>query len=299
MSEEKKSVYDTLRNVNVDEKIKKLEGLNYLPWANAWDEVLQKFPDATYEVCFFDGNFYKYDAATGYMVMTNMTIGGITRSMWLPVLNGAKKPMKSEPYTYVVTVWKDGKKVQISKSVESATMFDINKTLMRCLVKNAAMFGLGLYIYEKEENWEDPNGDQTPEPPKPVEKTDIKPAIKPVKAPASTQTKPSATPSTVDVKKETSPEPQKAVVTAPNAVVDTNAPIKKVIAASESKTDNKVSAKAVLTESHPNYIKVVAYANANKKFGIDKIVEALSTKYTITDTIKEKLLQIINTETNE
>jgi len=30
-------------------------------------------------------------------------------------------------------------------------MFDINKTIMRCLVKNIAMFGLGLYIYEGED----------------------------------------------------------------------------------------------------------------------------------------------------
>jgi hypothetical protein len=31
------------------------------------------------------------------------------------------------------------------------TMFDINKTLMRCLTKNLAMFGLGLYIYAGED----------------------------------------------------------------------------------------------------------------------------------------------------
>ena len=30
-------------------------------------------------------------------------------------------------------------------------MFDINKTIMRCLVKNLAMFGLGLYIYAGED----------------------------------------------------------------------------------------------------------------------------------------------------
>ncbi len=30
-------------------------------------------------------------------------------------------------------------------------MFDINKALMRCLVKNLAMFGLGLYIYSGED----------------------------------------------------------------------------------------------------------------------------------------------------
>ena len=36
-------------------------------------------------------------------------------------------------------------------SVEPATMFDVNKAIMRCLVKNLAMFGLGLYIYSGED----------------------------------------------------------------------------------------------------------------------------------------------------
>lgn len=30
-------------------------------------------------------------------------------------------------------------------------MFDVNKTIMRCLTKNLAMFGLGLYIYAGED----------------------------------------------------------------------------------------------------------------------------------------------------
>ena len=37
------------------------------------------------------------------------------------------------------------------KKVEAATMFDINKTLMRCLVKCLAMFGLAIYIYAGED----------------------------------------------------------------------------------------------------------------------------------------------------
>jgi hypothetical protein len=35
----------------------------------------------------------------------------------------------------------------IEKTCEAATMFDVNKAIMRCLTKNLAMFGLGLYIY--------------------------------------------------------------------------------------------------------------------------------------------------------
>ena len=37
------------------------------------------------------------------------------------------------------------------KVCSKATMFDINKTIMRCLVKNIAMFGLGLYLYAGED----------------------------------------------------------------------------------------------------------------------------------------------------
>ena len=44
---------------------------------------------------------------------------------------------------------------RIKKEVQAATMFDINKTIMRCLTKNLAMFGLGLYIYAGEDLPED------------------------------------------------------------------------------------------------------------------------------------------------
>ena len=54
--------------------------------------------------------------------------------------------MKLEPYTY--SVWNNFKKAFEEKTVQAASMFDINKTLMRCLVKNLAMFGLGLYIFQ-------------------------------------------------------------------------------------------------------------------------------------------------------
>ena len=50
-------------------------------------------------------------------------------------------------------------------------MFDINKTIMRCLTKNLAMFGLGLYIYAGEdlpetEEDEKPQQKATPAPKK-------------------------------------------------------------------------------------------------------------------------------------
>lgn len=146
------AVFDELMQVNVNghtEK-KKSEGteLTYLSWPFAWAEVKKRYPDAHYEIEKFNGLPYVYDEKTGYMVYTTVTIEGITHEMWLPVMNGANKAMKAAPYKYIV---RDRYKGEIEKSVAAATMFDINKTVMRCLVKNLAMFGLGLYIYAGED----------------------------------------------------------------------------------------------------------------------------------------------------
>ena len=90
-----------------------------------------------------------YDSTTGFMVFTSVTVEDVTHEMWLPVMDGANKAMKDKPYKYMT-------KYNGEKSVEQASMFDVNKTIMRCLVKNIAMFGLGLYIYAGEDLPEEP-----------------------------------------------------------------------------------------------------------------------------------------------
>lgn len=145
MSEKTKSVFETLSAINVNEKVEKKSGLTYLSWAWAWGEVKKVYPDAIYQVLQDPSTLkpYFFDEVLGYMVMTNVTIQGQTLEMWLPVMDGANKAMKAEAYSYA-TRYGD-------KSVEQASMFDINKTLMRCLVKNLAMFGLGHYIFAGED----------------------------------------------------------------------------------------------------------------------------------------------------
>lgn len=142
------TVFDELNAINVNEKTEKKKSggteLTYLSWTWAWAEVKKRFPDAHYEIVMHDGLPYVYDENTGYMVFTNVTIDGITHMMWLPVMDGANKAMKNQPYTYST-------KYNGEKTVDAATMFDVNKTIMRCLVKNLAMFGLGLYIYAGED----------------------------------------------------------------------------------------------------------------------------------------------------
>ena len=121
-----------------------------MSWTWAWDAVLKNCPNATYEIVKQDSGLpYVYDPNTGYMVFTKVTIEGLTHEMWLFVMDGANKAMKSEAYTYKVKDWNTGGTKD--KSCEAASMFDINKTIMRCLVKNLAMFGLGLYIYAGED----------------------------------------------------------------------------------------------------------------------------------------------------
>lgn len=119
--------------------------LTYLSWSKAWEEVKKRFPEATYEIRKFGETSlpYVYDENTGYMVFTTVTIEGITHEMWLPVMDGKNKAMKSQPYEYK-TKYGNGR-------VEAATMFDVNTAIMRCLTKNLAMFGLGLYIYSGED----------------------------------------------------------------------------------------------------------------------------------------------------
>lgn len=145
-----------LLGMNVNAYTEKKNGLTYLSWAKAWEEFVKVHPEATYEIDKDEhGKCYFGDEDMGYMVYTSVTAGGITRSMWLFVMNGANKAMKIKPYTYLVKNWSEskqqGKDVYDEKTVEAISMFDVNKTLMRCLTKNLAMFGLGLYIYNGED----------------------------------------------------------------------------------------------------------------------------------------------------
>jgi hypothetical protein len=152
--------FNELNSINVKEKVEIKEigstKLKYLSWAWAWQEVKNKHPDASYEIVRYENNLpYILDEKTGYLVTTRLTINNVTHEMWLPVMDGANKAMKAKEYYYKVKDWdrsrREGQSVFKDKLVEAATMFDINKTIMRCLVKNIAMHGLGLYIYAGED----------------------------------------------------------------------------------------------------------------------------------------------------
>jgi len=117
-----KEMYDT----DLRPKIKKKNNLDYIPWAVAWAEIKKKDPLATFEIERFEDDApFQFFPGMGYLVWTSITVKGFKQTMHYPVIDYKNKPI-----------------------IEGATVFDINTALMRCLAKNAAMFGVALYIYE-------------------------------------------------------------------------------------------------------------------------------------------------------
>jgi len=117
-----------LLELNVNEFTEKKGNFTYLSWAIAWKHFIKTYPNATYEIKKNALGLPLFgDNKLGFMSYTTVTVGDITHEMWLPVLDMRNKPLM-QPNT-----------------------FDINKTVMRCLTKNLAMFGLGLYIYAGED----------------------------------------------------------------------------------------------------------------------------------------------------
>ena len=118
--------------IDVSEYIEKKNGFLYLSWARAWAEFKNIYTDANYKINEFDGSFCSGNEKMGYMVQTQVTTNEHTYEMWLPVMDAR------------------------NHSILQPKMTDVNKAIMRCLTKNLAMFGLGLYIYAGEDLPETP-----------------------------------------------------------------------------------------------------------------------------------------------
>ena len=151
--ERRKAMFDALYSLDLSDKLERRENdkLSYLSWANAWAEFKRAYPNSEYRIIKDPTTNLPYfnDPNIGIMVYTEATADGQSYEMWLPVMDAKNKAMKEQPYTY--QVYDSYKKTYVEKTVQAATMFDINKAIMRCLVKNLAMFGLGLYVYAGED----------------------------------------------------------------------------------------------------------------------------------------------------
>ena len=150
--DEKRSLcFDALYNMNLGDKVEKKDNLSYLTWSEAWKAFREVYPSATFRVITNPDTKLPYfvDPNVGIMVFTEVTADDLTLTMFLPVMNSSNRAMKLEPYNY--QVWDKQNRCYVDKTCEAATMFDVNKTIMRCLVKNLALFGLGLKLYQGED----------------------------------------------------------------------------------------------------------------------------------------------------
>ena len=123
--------FEEIYSLNVNDKTEKKGQLTYLSWAWAWAEFKKKYPKATYSVDKFDGTYCTGNEKLGWMVRTEVYADELCYEMWLPIMD------------------------MRNNAILSPKMTDVNKTIMRCLTKNLAMFGLGLYIYAGEDLPED------------------------------------------------------------------------------------------------------------------------------------------------
>lgn len=124
-----KSTFAVLSAVDVTDKLKKKNNMSYLPWSSAWEIVKNNFPDATYTVNKTpEGCIYHTDGKTCW-VETSITINGETQTELLAVMNHRNA----------------------SISADEVMSTEVNKSIKRCLVKNAALFGLGLSLWNGEE----------------------------------------------------------------------------------------------------------------------------------------------------
>ena len=133
------TIFQKLASIDVSKQTEDKKGLKYLSWSFAWSFVKTTYPNAKYKVINFVGKPYLFDENLGYLVATEVTINDETIQMQLPVMNAANMAQRHIAYK------------QWNKDVLPATMFDINTAIMRCLVKNLAMFGLGISLYSGED----------------------------------------------------------------------------------------------------------------------------------------------------
>ena len=127
-----KSVFQILNNINVQEHVEQKNGLSYLSWAWAWQEVKKLFPESQYKIYERESEYgpinYFTDGMTCW-VKTGVEIRGLEHIEELPVMDFKNK----------------------SIPLDKVTSFDVNKAIQRSLTKALARHGLGLYIYAGED----------------------------------------------------------------------------------------------------------------------------------------------------
>lgn len=115
------SNFKELSKINVNSHTEKKNGLTYLSWAWAVDQLLQNDPAATWTY----GDPVKFGETV--MVFCSVTAFGKTMTAQLPVIDFR------------------------NKAIANPDAMAVNTAMQRCLAKAIALHGIGLYIYAGED----------------------------------------------------------------------------------------------------------------------------------------------------
>jgi hypothetical protein len=118
--------FDELSKVDCSKHVEKKGKFSYLSWPFAVSELRKRHPEATWEVCRFNGAPFM-ETNAGVFVEVAVTVNGCTLSQIHPVLNSNNRP------------------------IAQPNAFEINTSIQRALVKAIALHGLGLFVYAGED----------------------------------------------------------------------------------------------------------------------------------------------------
>ena len=133
------SSFERMAAINVNEHVEKKNGLSYLSWAWAVDQLLRLDPDASWRYAGTqDGTPWIPFPDGSVMVGCTVHAFGRDRTSMLPVMDYK------------------------NRAIANPDAFAVNTAMQRCLVKAIALHGLGLYIYAGEDL---PLGEEAPKNP--------------------------------------------------------------------------------------------------------------------------------------
>lgn len=119
------NTFADLSSIDVTSHLEYKQGLSYLQWMACWSIIKLYDSKASFTIHRDDNGNPFFNTEAGAFVVTELTINGETQVETLPVLDYKNKSVQGE----------------------KLNTFDINSAYKRCLVKNAALFGLGAQVY--------------------------------------------------------------------------------------------------------------------------------------------------------
>ncbi len=113
--------YQEIRNINVSDYVEKKNGLNYLSWSWALDQLLLLDENASWE--YLEPQYFNETM----MVFCRVHAFGKSRTAQLPVMDYLNQP------------------------ISNPNAFQVNTAMQRCLAKAISLHGIGLYLYSGED----------------------------------------------------------------------------------------------------------------------------------------------------